>query len=69
MLTAVVAFRYDRESARPLWSLPLQQFLYRQLMYLVVIESALRALMGTRHDWDRVHRTGGVRVDTAPAAQ
>jgi cellulose synthase/poly-beta-1,6-N-acetylglucosamine synthase-like glycosyltransferase len=69
MLTALVAFRYDRESARPLWSLPLQQFLYRQLMYLVVIESALRALMGTRHDWDRVHRTGGVRVDTAPAVR
>ena len=34
------AFRLDREPLRPLWSLPLQQFVYRQLMYLVVIQSS-----------------------------
>jgi len=34
----------DRESIVPLWSLPLQQFVYRQLMYLVVIQSVFTAL-------------------------
>jgi hypothetical protein len=29
---AVIAFRLDRKSLRPLWVLPLQQFVYRQLM-------------------------------------
>ena len=31
-ITALVAFRLDRESLRPLWALPLQQFVYRQLI-------------------------------------
>ena len=67
LLTALVAFRFDGESPRPLWSLPLQQVIYRQLMYLVVIESTLWALMGTRQAWNGVRRRGGVQVRTAPA--
>jgi len=39
LLTAVVAFKLDREKLGPLWTLPLQQFAYRQLMYLVLIQS------------------------------
>ncbi|HEX8345778.1 MAG TPA: bifunctional polysaccharide deacetylase/glycosyltransferase family 2 protein, partial [Actinoplanes sp.] len=31
LITAAVAFRFDREPMRPLWKLPLQQFAYRQL--------------------------------------
>jgi peptidoglycan/xylan/chitin deacetylase (PgdA/CDA1 family)/glycosyltransferase involved in cell wall biosynthesis len=34
LITATVAFRFDGESLRPLLKLPLQQFAYRQLMYL-----------------------------------
>jgi cellulose synthase/poly-beta-1,6-N-acetylglucosamine synthase-like glycosyltransferase/peptidoglycan/xylan/chitin deacetylase (PgdA/CDA1 family) len=56
------AFRLDRESARPLWAMPLQQFVYRQLMYLVVIESVISALAGTRIRWQRIERTGDVEV-------
>ncbi len=52
------AFRLDGESPRPLWALPLQQFVYRQLMYLVVVESVLSALLGTRVRWQHVERTG-----------
>src|SRR3712207_2479095 len=48
LLTGVYAFRLDREPLRPLWSLPLQQVVYRQLMYLVVLESLVTALAGTR---------------------
>ena len=47
MLLAAYAFRLDRESLRPLWALPLQQFVYRQLMYLVIIEATVSALVGS----------------------
>jgi hypothetical protein len=56
------AFRLDHESPRPLWAMPLQQFVYRQLMYLVVIESVISALAGTRIRWQRIERTGEVEV-------
>jgi cellulose synthase/poly-beta-1,6-N-acetylglucosamine synthase-like glycosyltransferase/peptidoglycan/xylan/chitin deacetylase (PgdA/CDA1 family) len=59
---ACYAFRLDRESLRPLWALPLQQFVYRQLMYLVVVQSILSALRGTRLHWQHVRRTGEVEV-------
>jgi hypothetical protein len=38
----------DKEPLRPLWALPLQQFVYRQLMYVVIIESTISALVGSR---------------------
>ena len=40
--------------------MPFQQFVYRQLMYLVVIESVLSALAGTRLAWQRVERNSGL---------
>jgi cellulose synthase/poly-beta-1,6-N-acetylglucosamine synthase-like glycosyltransferase/peptidoglycan/xylan/chitin deacetylase (PgdA/CDA1 family) len=66
LAVAIVAFRLDRESLRPLWALPLQQFVYRQLMYLVIIESTISALGGARARWLSVQRTGDVKVETAP---
>jgi cellulose synthase/poly-beta-1,6-N-acetylglucosamine synthase-like glycosyltransferase/peptidoglycan/xylan/chitin deacetylase (PgdA/CDA1 family) len=56
------AFRLDRESPRVLWSMPLQQFVYRQLMYLVVIESVLSAIRGTHLHWRPSQRTGDVEA-------
>jgi cellulose synthase/poly-beta-1,6-N-acetylglucosamine synthase-like glycosyltransferase len=61
-ITATVAFRLDRESLRPLWVLPLQQFAYRQLMYLVLIQSAMTALTGARLRWHKLHRTGQATI-------
>ncbi len=58
------AFRLDRESPRPLWALPLQQFVYRQLMYLVVLQSLISAVRGIRLRWQHVERTGEVEVAT-----
>jgi cellulose synthase/poly-beta-1,6-N-acetylglucosamine synthase-like glycosyltransferase/peptidoglycan/xylan/chitin deacetylase (PgdA/CDA1 family) len=58
----VYAFRLDGESPRPLWAMPLQQFVYRQLMYLVVIESVISALAGRRLRWQHMERTGEVEV-------
>jgi peptidoglycan-N-acetylglucosamine deacetylase len=60
--TAAVAFRLDRENHRPLWVLPLQQFAYRQLMYLVLLQSVVTALTGVRLRWQRMHRTGQAEV-------
>jgi cellulose synthase/poly-beta-1,6-N-acetylglucosamine synthase-like glycosyltransferase/peptidoglycan/xylan/chitin deacetylase (PgdA/CDA1 family) len=58
LLTSVVAFRLDRERLGVLWTLPLQQFAYRQLMYLVLIQSGLTALTGARLRWHKLDRSG-----------
>ncbi len=58
VLAAGYALRLDRESYGPLWSLPLQQLVYRQLMYLVVVQSTVMALLGGRLRWHRLVRTG-----------
>ena len=57
---AAYAFRLDRERLRPLWAVPLQQLVYRQLMYLVVIQSAVTAIIGVRLPWQRIERTGAI---------
>ena len=70
LLQAVIsayAFRLDGERMGPLWTLPLQQFLYRQLMYLVVIQSVATALAGTRLRWQRMERYGSLTVPPGPA--
>ncbi|GAB3858890.1 hypothetical protein GCM10029963_59320 [Micromonospora andamanensis] len=64
-LTAVVAFRLDREKLSVLWVLPLQQFVYRQLMYLVMIQSVTTALTGGRLGWQKLRRTGLTPTPTA----
>jgi cellulose synthase/poly-beta-1,6-N-acetylglucosamine synthase-like glycosyltransferase/peptidoglycan/xylan/chitin deacetylase (PgdA/CDA1 family) len=58
VFTAGYALHLDRERYGPLWSLPLQQIVYRQLMYLVVIQSTVMALLGGRLRWHRMVRTG-----------
>ena len=66
ILTAAYALRLDGESLKPLWALPLQQFFYRQIMYLVVIQSVISAASGVRLRWHKLHRTGDVTVATIP---
>ncbi|TDD93415.1 glycosyltransferase [Actinomadura rubrisoli] len=48
----------DGEPIRPLWTLPLQQVVYRQLMYLVVVQSVVTALLGAGLRWHTIRRTG-----------
>lgn len=64
LVTGAYAFRLDDEPLRPLWSLPLQQFVYRQLMYLVVIQSVWSALYGLRLRWQVMRRSG--EMDAVP---
>ncbi|QJS11658.1 glycosyltransferase [Streptomyces argyrophyllae] len=59
-LCAGYAFHLDRERLTPLLSLPLQQLLYRQLMYVVLLQSWITALTGGRLRWQKLRRTGGV---------
>jgi cellulose synthase/poly-beta-1,6-N-acetylglucosamine synthase-like glycosyltransferase len=65
---AVCAFRLDGEGLRPLWALPLQQVVYRQVMYLVLVQACLTALDGRRLPWQRLRRTGEVALPPRPAA-
>jgi cellulose synthase/poly-beta-1,6-N-acetylglucosamine synthase-like glycosyltransferase/peptidoglycan/xylan/chitin deacetylase (PgdA/CDA1 family) len=62
LAAAGYALWLDGESLRPLWSLPLQQFFYRQLIYLVVIQSVVSALAGTHLPWHKLERSGEVVV-------
>lgn len=61
---AAFAFRLDKEPMSHLISLPLQQILYRQLMYVVLLQSWITALTGGRLRWQKLRRTGV--VDAAP---
>jgi cellulose synthase/poly-beta-1,6-N-acetylglucosamine synthase-like glycosyltransferase/peptidoglycan/xylan/chitin deacetylase (PgdA/CDA1 family) len=64
-LTCAYALRMDGESLGPLWSLPLQQVVYRQLMYLVVVQSTVMAVLGGRLRWHRMVRTGEAAIGAA----
>jgi poly-beta-1,6 N-acetyl-D-glucosamine synthase len=61
------AFHLDRESPRVLWALPMQALAYRQLMYLVVLQSVASAVQGLRLRWQHVERSGD--VDIQPQAE
>ncbi|MEU9556965.1 polysaccharide deacetylase family protein [Streptomyces fumanus] len=63
---AAYAFRLDREHTSHLISLPLQQILYRQLMYVVLLQSWITALTGGRLRWQKLRRHGGVSAPPGP---
>lgn len=58
MASGAYALRLDKERLGPLWTMPLQQFVYRQMMYLVVIQSVVSAISGVRLRWHKQERTG-----------
>ncbi|MFF3457878.1 glycosyltransferase [Streptomyces sp. NPDC002730] len=62
LVCAAYAFRLDRERMIHLISLPLQQLLYRQLMYVVLLQSWITALTGGRLRWQKLRRTGTVEA-------
>jgi len=59
---AWMAFRLDKEDKRLLWWLVLQRFVYRQLMYYVIVKSIFVALRGSLVGWGKVERKGTVRT-------
>ena len=62
------AFRLDKEKAWHLITLPVQQVVYRQLMYTVLLQSWITALTGGRLRWQKLRRTGevGIPVGSEP---
>jgi cellulose synthase/poly-beta-1,6-N-acetylglucosamine synthase-like glycosyltransferase len=69
LMMGLYAFRLDGERPGPLWSLPLQQFVYRQLMYLVVIQSVFTAVSGSRLRWQRMERYGSLQAPVGAEAR
>jgi len=67
LLCTLFAFRLDREPTRPVWVVLTQQVVYRQLMYLVVVQSMISALGGMRLRWHKLRRTGDLDAAPAPA--
>ncbi len=67
MLTCGYALRLDRERLGTLWALPLQQFVYRQLLCLVTVQSVIAALLGTRQRWQVIRRAGVFAAGSEPA--
>ncbi|MDD7931021.1 glycosyltransferase [Actinomycetospora straminea] len=66
LAAAVIAFRLEREPLGVLWLLPLQQVVYRQLMYAVLIRSVVTAAGGIRLGWQKLRRVGGLDVHLPP---
>jgi cellulose synthase/poly-beta-1,6-N-acetylglucosamine synthase-like glycosyltransferase/peptidoglycan/xylan/chitin deacetylase (PgdA/CDA1 family) len=58
LLSSIGAFLFERERLSRLWLLLPQRFVYRQLMYWVLIKSAIAALRGTLVGWGLLKRTG-----------
>ncbi|MGX1546298.1 glycosyltransferase [Streptomyces adustus] len=69
VVCASYAFRLDREPMVHLLSLPLQQIFYRQIMYVVLLQSWITALTGGRLRWQKLRRTGVVEAPGGPVPQ
>jgi cellulose synthase/poly-beta-1,6-N-acetylglucosamine synthase-like glycosyltransferase/spore germination protein YaaH/peptidoglycan/xylan/chitin deacetylase (PgdA/CDA1 family) len=59
---SLVAYKLDREDMQPLVWLFWQRFLYRQLMYAVVLKSIKTAVSGMRTGWGKLERKGTVEM-------
>ena len=65
LVGAFIAYRLDRESLRDLWWLFWQRFVYRQVMYAVLIKSLVTAVKGKRQGWGKQQRHGTVQLAEA----
>jgi hypothetical protein len=65
LVLALYAFRLERESLTPLLLMPLQQIVYRQVMYFVLIRSLVTAIGGVRLRWQKLQRSGAANAALA----
>lgn len=63
LLAGWIAYRMDKKPAWRLWWLIPQRFLYRQLMYAVILRGLWRAMLGEEQGWGKLKRTGGVKIE------
>jgi peptidoglycan-N-acetylglucosamine deacetylase len=64
-ISAGIALSFEKEQLYQLWILLPQRFIYRQLMYWVLIKSIITAIRGTLVGWGILKRTGNVQIKTA----
>jgi hypothetical protein len=64
LIGSAIAFKLDREDGRMLVWLFWQRFLYRQLMYAVLLKSIKTAVSGMRTGWGKLERKGTVELAT-----
>ncbi len=64
VLGAYIAFRLDKEDKKLLVWLLLQRFVYRQLMYYVIVKSLIFAVRGSLVGWGKLERKGTVQQPT-----
>jgi cellulose synthase/poly-beta-1,6-N-acetylglucosamine synthase-like glycosyltransferase/spore germination protein YaaH/peptidoglycan/xylan/chitin deacetylase (PgdA/CDA1 family) len=62
LIGAAIAFRLDHEDNRLLSWLFWQRFVYRQLMYAVLLKSLTTAASGIRAGWGKLERKGTVEM-------
>lgn len=67
LVGALIAFRLDREKPKVLLWLFWQRFLYRQLMYAVLLKSLKTAISGIRTGWGKLDRKGTVAAEPTAA--
>jgi poly-beta-1,6 N-acetyl-D-glucosamine synthase len=65
MIAAIVAFRLEREKPRLLVWVFWQRFVYRQLMYAVVLRSLRHAIEGVATGWGKLERKNTATVQPA----
>jgi cellulose synthase/poly-beta-1,6-N-acetylglucosamine synthase-like glycosyltransferase len=58
MVTTAYALRLDGERTSSVWMVPFQQVIYRPLLYLVVVQGTVAALLGGRQRWRPMARAG-----------
>ncbi|MBP0724398.1 glycosyltransferase [Bacillus sp. RG28] len=58
--TSYFAFRLEKENPKPLLSLIVQRFIYRQFMTYVVFKSILASIKGVAVGWNKLKRSGNV---------
>jgi cellulose synthase/poly-beta-1,6-N-acetylglucosamine synthase-like glycosyltransferase/spore germination protein YaaH/peptidoglycan/xylan/chitin deacetylase (PgdA/CDA1 family) len=69
LIGALVAFKLDRENPKVLIWLFWQRFLYRQLMYAVILKSIKTAVSGIRTGWGKLERKGTVEISAGESGE
>jgi hypothetical protein len=65
MLVSVVAFYLEKEKpGKLIWIIP-QRFVYRQLMYIILLKAIKKAIKGESQGWGGLKRTGNVKLYAA----
>ena len=67
LTAALIAVRMDRADMRLLPWLFFQRFVYRQMMYYVILKALVTAIRGGAVGWGKFERTGTARVETKAA--